>query len=628
MIRRLGMGDRTRNERGAIAVIVAVLSVVMFLSAAIAVDLGNLWARKRDVQKQVDVSALSSGWMLPMTTSNRTSIAADVASYLSKNGTTGQDLSNVGAAQLLNGDTLDGEVTFQNSDGTPCSDECTRMTVIAPEANVPFIFGRIAGAERAQVQRQATVEVLGELPPGFDMLPFWLPSGCALGSAQVDTEQGGGGGGGGGPSSSASPTATESASAPSPTGTSSPSASPTSGVSTGLPTGVHGLTGPSPLSVGPDTTTTISSYKITGLSNKIDRASLRFYSPDGTFWIEYAAQDLKKPEAILDVPAFQVSTEVTSHPGDWTVYAIVRQQGTGTITASTNSLVFRVNAPVSTPTATPTTTPSPSGSASPSAQPSNVPVGCVGQDRGNFGQLDTPRKDMGSGQTSKRLAVNIAEGLDHQLVPYTFAPSQPVTKSCGTPAKGWIAGAAPDNVAIDGRNCILGDTGNDGPAIFDGLIAGASGHLGRLSTARVGNATTCPGRSNQVINGEAINNDVLSCFLRNGATLDDIAQGDGVTQAMLAPSVVDSPRFVWLPVVYATDRAQKDFQPILEFVPAFITDETQSTSASSDNGIQVNGNSVKTLTVFCFNKEALPLSAQSPTVTYGEHLRSVVRLVD
>ena len=220
-------------------------------------------------------------------------------------------------------------------------------------------------------------------------------------------------------------------------------------------------------------------------------------------------------------------------------------------------------------------------------------------------------------------------GLDHQLVPYTFSPTQTVTKDCGSAAKGFIDGAAPDNTPQDGRNCIMGDTGNDGPAIFDGLISGVDGHLGRLSTSRPGNQTTCPARGNLTINGHGVNNDVLSCFLRNGATLDDLAQSEGVDQSMLDPSVVDSPRFVWLPVVYATDRAQKNFQPILEFIPAFITDETQSATASSDNGLEVNGNSVKVLTVFCFNKEALPLSAQSPTVTYAsERLRSIVRLVD
>jgi hypothetical protein len=67
----------------------------------------------------------------------------------------------------------------------------------------------------------------------------------------------------------------------------------------------------------------------------------------------------------------------------------------------------------------------------------------------------------------------------------------------------------------------------------------------------------------------------------------------------------------------------------MEFVPAFITDETQTSDATSNNGLDINGNSVKTMTLFCFSKDALPLDAQSPTVKYGNsNLRSIVRLVD
>lgn len=587
---------------------VGLLSILLFASAAIAVDLGNLWSRKRDLQKQVDVTALSTGWLLPMTTANRGDIADEVASRFNKNLTTGQ-AGAVTGSQLLNGVEADGEVTFQNADGSACVEGCVRMTVRAPEAEVAFFLGRIAGSSGAQVQRSATVEVMGELPPPYDMLPFWLPSGCAYGSAQADTTQGGGAT----PASSSSST---------PTGTASPSASPT--IDTGYSIGTHNLTGPSPISVAPGATTTISTYKISGLSNNVDRASIRFYSPDGSMFIEYAAQDLKKPEAILDVPPFQVGAEVSATPGDWTVFALVRQRGSNIVKVSANSLVYRVgtgSAPSSTPT-------EPTASPTPTAGPTSVSVGCVGQDRGNFGQLDSPRKDMGSGQTGQRLAMNVAVGLDHQLVPFTFAPGQEPTKDCGKAGTGFIDGAAPDNIAIDGRNCIQGDTGNDGSAIFDGLIAGINGIAGRLSTSRPDGATTCPGRSDLTINGFGVNNDVFSCFLRNGATLADLAEPAGVDESMLDPAVLNSPRFVWLPVVYANDRAQKDFQPIVEFVAAFITDETQTTAATADNGLQINGNSVKTLTLFTFNRDALPLDARSPTVEYDENLRSTVRLVD
>ena len=98
---------------------------------------------------------------------------------------------------------------------------------------------------------------------------------------------------------------------------------------------------------------------------------------------------------------------------------------------------------------------------------------------------------------------------------------------------------------------------------------------------------------------------------------------------MRDPSVPESPRFVWLPVVSANDRAQKNFQPIKEFVPAFITDETQTTAATAANGTDINGNSVKVLRVFVFNKDALSADAQHNSVHYNPNIgQAVVRLID
>src|SRR3712207_5761765 len=114
-----------RDEGGAIAVVVALLSVVLFACAALAVDFGNVWSRKRDLQKQVDVAALSAGYLLPMTTTNRTQIANEVAKYLTENRTVGQSTTITGAS-LLNGVAADGEVTFQDETGAACSTDCTR----------------------------------------------------------------------------------------------------------------------------------------------------------------------------------------------------------------------------------------------------------------------------------------------------------------------------------------------------------------------------------------------------------------------------------------------------------------------------------------------------------------------
>ena len=159
-----------------------------------------------------------------------------------------------------------------------------------------------------------------------------------------------------------------------------------------------------------------------------------------------------------------------------------------------------------------------------------------------------------------------------------------------------------------------------------GLVTGLDGKPGRLDASN--GATSCPNnpgtRSNATVSGVAVNNDILSCYLRGGATLATLAQDSGVTESMLDPSVVNSPRFVWMPIVVATDRAQKEFQPILDFVPAFITDETQSTAATSTNGLEVNGNSIKVLRLFAFNKAALPPNEQAPETGYDTTIDSPV----
>ncbi|WP_309650309.1 pilus assembly protein [Nocardioides sp.] len=618
---------RSRDDRGAMAIMIAIFVVVLFTCAALTVDLGNAWARKRAVQRQVDVSALAAGHLLPMNNTNRSAILTEVASYLEENVVVGQD--PVTADALANGAMADGEVIFQDSLGLTCVVDCAQMKVVAPEADVAFGLAGIIGVTGTSVQRSASVRVVSALPPASKMIPFWLPNGCGYGSALADTS-----GGSTTPAPAPSPTPTVSAT-PTASPTSTPTATATSTATTttataspvvaapGIEVGSHTLTGASPIAAANGSSLEISGYQISNIPPRTDRASIRLYSPDGSRFVDYAAQSPGK--GTLQVPAFRVGTEVTAVAGDWTAYALLAKNGNGTLTISTTKLVVRVaGAPAPTvpstsaaPTVAPTTA---------SAAPTSVPVGCIGQARGNFGQLDSPRRDGSSTQT--RLARNIASGLDHQLVPFAFAPGEEV-KDCGRVNQGFISGAQPDTSSVDGRNCIVGDTGNDGPAIMNGFVQGVDSVRGRLDASLTGARTTCSGRTDVSVGGVSINNDVLSCFLRNGATLDKLAQTTGVDATMLDPRVVDSPRFVWLPVVYATDRAQKDFQPIYDFVPGFVTDETQSTAASPANGLAVNGNSVKSLTVFTFNKAALPIDEQAATTVFDQRVQqSIVRLVD
>ena len=589
--------SRTRSERGAIAIMVALLATVLFASAALAVDLGNAWSRKRAVQKQVDVSALGAGWMLPMTSANKSAIAAKVAYYLDNSHNQALGQSSVTGAQLINDDLSDGEVLFQDEDGSACSDSCPQMKVIAPQARVDFGFASALGMSHVEVQRAATVLVQSQLPPSEKTVPFWLPTGCGFGPTQADTTQGG--------TeqivtATATPTATPTATA---TATAEPRFEPAAG-----DVGAHVLTGAAVTEVGYYGQTTISGYFVNGISGAgVKKVTLRAYPPNGTAYVDFAAQTLGNGE----LPEFQVaSSDITKTPGDWWVWALAQKNNS--FTYSTTHLVIRVNPPESSPSPTPTAT------------DSGVAVGCIGQDRGNFGQLDSPRAEGGSKQT--RFARNLALGIDHRLTPYVFAPGDDEQKECDAPGS-ILPGAQLDDLSRNGNNCIVGDTGNDGPKTYDGLVAGlGDGTTGRLEV--VHGSTVCPGRSDRIVDGHVINDDVLSCFLRNGATLADISQTSGVSTSMIDPAVMDSPRFVWLPVVYAYDRAQKSFQPIRQFVAGFITDETQTTAATDANGLTINGNSVDVLHVYTFNRDVLPPQEESVATDYDPTIGgAIVRLV-
>ena len=546
-----------RGEQGAVAVFVAILATLLMAMAALSVDLGNAWARKRAVQTQVDVSALSAGHLLPQTAATTNDIVDQVADYLNRVNNQVYGQSDVTRAQLLDGSLTNGEVIFSNGG--------KRMRVVSPAAHVEFGLAGVLGFDSAEVGATATVEIQSQIPQN-DVFPFALPSGCPYGPGIADTEANG----------HASPT---------PSGEFSPA------------TGEKGSHTIGPLSQSSSAAgTTVSiSTDLSGLPNNSTGGVIRFRVGDSTI-VNYPVSwaEVKNNTGEPRTVHFTVTTAVTDTPGTWNVWAIAG----GGNKYSTASQPFTVTG---------------AASESPSAS-----VGCTTSASGNFGQLESPRDD--EHRKPEAFAINIAKGLDHVVVPF----EDPSSDDCGKNSP--IPGASLDVDTTDGHNCLHTNNGNDGPKVMDGLVSGTGSVAGRLDVV---NGTTRSGcGSNGSINGKTVNNDKLSCFLRNGATLNQIAQDSGVTEAMLDPAVTDSPRFVWLPVVYSTNRSGAEFQPIKTFVPAFITDETAATPASSKNGVTWSGNKVSSIQVFSFNAMALPIDERDPSTSYDPNQRSIVRLID
>ena len=193
------MSSRRRDERGAVAIIAAISALTLFGIAAMAVDLGNAFARERNVQASADFAALAGGRNLPGPATNTSANASDpsvqaVADYLNRNrprndGTsactwdsgsnTWLGSSCVTPQKLVDGDYTNGEVVFSNGGDY--------MTVYSPQARVDFGLANAIGFSHVNVSKSAEV---GLFSPGGS-LPFYTSITCSWGSPQIiDTSNG------------------------------------------------------------------------------------------------------------------------------------------------------------------------------------------------------------------------------------------------------------------------------------------------------------------------------------------------------------------------------------------------------------------------------------------------------
>ena len=545
------------DERGAVAVLVGILAVVMFAVCALAIDLGSAFVRDREAQKQVDVATLSAAAKLPMTSANRSQILADVATQLNALPNELRGQGTVTSGQLADGSETNGEVSFP---------DVNTLEVVAPPATVDFNFTNLMdGSDSTTVQRSATVQVRTPVPSVESVLPMWLTAGCMYGQVEGDTD-------------------THTA----------PSVSPTYTLNS--PRGNHEAGTLDPATVDYATTPVTVQVPITNIPANKTSAVIRFTFGNTqivdypvTFPITTSTSKDRTVSVVLNATASTTDIDITSVPGTWEVWPMIgtdypknNKQGTFTVTGGGQ-------------------------------------IGCSDNLRGNFGQLDSPRKDGSNLQ--ERYAKNVALGLDHELAQFVAAPAYECT------ADNSPAGARIDsNPNRDGNNCIYAQPGNDPNGLTYGLLTGGSGYSGRLQKP---NSAGCSGPAGAP---SGRNNDVLSCFLKPGFTLDDVAQDNPPLDAFDI-SIFDSPRFFYVPVVYFETREEKKFLAIKTFAPVFLTDETRAASrgasdATATNGIETNpAGKVQQVSVFAFSPLALPVKPNAETVDY-DGTRGVLRLID
>jgi hypothetical protein len=188
---RLLTPRRAGGDQGSVAILTVIFTVVIFAVAALAVDLGNAFSRRRQAQTMADLAALAGGKGLP-DIGCAWALAYD---YLNRNPVRSDD----GAAwppavsQLSNGVLGDGEIQVLNSGGAPlpyaatasstvparCGAPATgdgrRVRVVTPPRTVNFTMAPVIGFDDTKTAAGATVEIRSL---GGRMMPFGIPAGC------------------------------------------------------------------------------------------------------------------------------------------------------------------------------------------------------------------------------------------------------------------------------------------------------------------------------------------------------------------------------------------------------------------------------------------------------------------
>ena len=652
--------SRPDDERGAIAIITAVASVLLFAVAALTVDIGNAWAVRGLLQVQVDSAAVYAADALPVTTtgasaaSSQLTVAKRVAFQVACHPVRGQRTLNPALPATCPASPTDPNLnayaqSLLNS-GAVSFPTTTEVTVVSPTARVDFGFGAIAGANGTTEVKSATAHIYS---PGT-AAPIALSLQCALsaaGTAPVFGDL----------ASNTVPLNYVAAGALGPDSTVEPTA-PT------MPAGASGNTISAPV---PNTTTqgvsVLPALTLTFPSTAAGTAA----AVGGTVVLHYyrGVSDVTVSSVYVAgvVAPVAIPTTVRDTAGTWYLKAQVTPTNSalgGAARWTFNNQVFTVSPPA--------------GVAS--------LVAC-----GNL--VDSPRADTNNVVgAAGALRKNIQEGLDH---PLTAHPSLVTLDPPATPSAASVLGvlnggllncsSAPGTVTDNDAtrtspvaNCVtMATDGARATEFTEGFVGDPTGAVkGRLNCA-VG-PTTCTHGSFALggFPGQTYNDDTLSSYTVHASLLDsslfwglstyltDEVPAVTPPSSALSSDLYKSPRFMWVAVASRSVGATGCTQcPVLTMRPLFITQQqptgmnavdsltTQlsaaagsltatitsllfpwltATATSSDHGVVMNGTALRALRFQTIEPKALPvppLDYTGPVSAYLGTGPKVIRLV-
>ena len=633
---RRAVADR---DAGAVAVIVAICSVLLFGVAALVIDIGQAYAKRRAAQTDADLAAFAGAAALPNAVA-----AFDLAyDYLQKNlpssAGSGLTLAAKTSAVWTDGDPTNGEIAITNGN--------TRIRVVIPNRRVDFGFANAlpgGGFKNTNIRAAATVEIRSPATS----LPFYLGNGDNGATCLHDNSSGGGGSA---MRAALLPPARPAAAKPTISAI-SPASAPANQVVQLQFTGKNYAPGSTSVtftnqSGGATTTIPASAVDVvTGSPN--DTATFdtpatipagtydaTVTTPDGTsntFTYTYtSASPSPTPTpspTVSPTPAPAMITAVSPANGPTTGGTAVTLTGVnftgvtkvvfdgidGLNTVVVNDTTITVTSPIGV-----------SGTAfslvlvgrAQTLNPPNdyfsydavsEPPTCPG-DSSSRGFADVPRIN----DDSHRLLFNIAHGLDPALTIHPLAS----TIGTGTPECDTLSGSIwSDSTPLPVMNCLPFQTGSI--STFEkGWFGGNPVDEGRMEQ------TTANDHTGPIGSYSGVDTDSITDFIKAGFTLTDFL--DAITNhdpvgPMLDPDIALCPRFSLLPIINVPNPppSGNHVYPILGF-KGFFVDDDPAAPGTSDHGFQFSGGSLRVVKGFAFDLDTdfgLVSNSSGGTITY------------
>jgi hypothetical protein len=165
----------TRNEAGATAVLFALLATSLLGVGAVAVDMGQVYAKRSALQSNVDMAVMAAAAELDNAGPCNPEVIAKAEEYLAKTTNKVADQISVNLSTGTAGNDADGSIQCNN----------WRVDLWAPRVEVHFGLAKALSPGNTGVEVPATAAAQIKSPSQSSSLPMYAVSGCDTGYQQL-----------------------------------------------------------------------------------------------------------------------------------------------------------------------------------------------------------------------------------------------------------------------------------------------------------------------------------------------------------------------------------------------------------------------------------------------------------